>query len=68
MVNHFIPGSAFIGCLIVAMYTMAQGREMQRKKPIPILKKDMNLRKKTLEELANEINSKYKPISDYEMK
>lgn len=65
--NHLLPGVLFIGSVIMGMFALVQARELKQKKPnlSNLLK---TAAKKTLEELVEEINAKYPPEQDYEMK
>jgi hypothetical protein len=64
--QHLLPGGIFIVSLVIGMYALAQGREVRRysaRLPSPT-----NQTKKTLKELEEEMQVKYPPQSDYEMK
>ena len=66
--SHWVPGVLFIGSLVVGMFALAQGRELAKKKPTMSIKPSDLEKKKTLEELVEEINRRYPAAHDYEMK
>lgn len=60
-----LPGMLFIGSVVVGMFALVQAREMKNRKPSM---NTQSTKKKSLEELVAEMNSKYPSEVDYEMK
>ena len=64
--THLLPGMLFIGSVVVGMFALVQAREMRNRKPPAV--QTSGTKKKSLEELVAELNAKYPPEADYEMK
>ena len=68
VLQHLVPGGAFIISLVVGMFALAQGREMRKYSTPHLSTPSTKENKRSLEDIMDEIKTKYPPQSDYEMK